>query len=202
MEFLFLIIIAVIYPLPVLLFTLIPISALLFSILKSITNITPCRDSSKDEDVLDLSQNTLQNEFFYDPLATPTKCIKIATTIFLSIPSLFCFTYILSDLEIFFFYMLSALTTFAISMIFLFFYKRLFEAKNYAEALFVLASPFIPSFLSFSLGILLSPHNKIKPYLWIAIIIYATAIIIMSIILLFLRKRFKKECDSPEQQSE
>ena len=196
--FLLLFILSVLFPTIVLSCIIIPSSTLLFIILMRITNLTPWRVPSKDGEVLNLSQN----ENFHNSFRTTTKCFKIATTIFLSIPSLFCFTNIISDFENFLLLILPCLMTFAFSMIFLFFYKHLFVAKNNAEAIIVLASPFILSFFSFSLDILFSFHYKINQYLWIAIIIYAIAITIMSIILLFLRKHFKKECDSPEQQSE
>ena len=188
MEFLILIFMFL-FPTIVISFILIPSSTLLFIILMRITNLTPWRVPSKDGEILNLSQN----ENFHNSFKTATKCFKIATTIFLFMPSLFCFTNIISDFDNFIFYfillILPCLITFAFSMIFLFFYKRLFVATNYAKALFVLASPFIPSFLSFALGILFFIHDKINQYLWIAIIIYAIAITIMSIILLFLRKR-------------
>lgn len=198
MELLLLFILSVLFPTIVLSCIIIPSSTLLFIILMRITNLTPWRVPSKDGEVLNLSQN----ENFHNSFRTTTKCFKIATTIFLSIPSLFCFTNIISDFDNFVILILPCLITFAIGIIFLFFYKHLFEATNYAKALLVLVSPFILSFFSFSLGILFSFHYKINQYLWIAIIIYAIAITIMSIILLFLRKHFKKECDSPEQQSE
>ena len=197
MELLLLIIVAVLFPAVALSFILTPISALLFIILMHITNLTPWRVPSKDREIINLPQK----ENFHNSFKT-TKCFKIATAFFLSIPSLFCFTNIISDFDNFVILILPCLITFAIGIIFLFFYKHLFEATNYAKALLVLVSPFIPSFFSFSLGILFSIHYKINHYLWIAIITYAITITIMSIILLFLRKHFKKECDSPEQQSE
>ena len=201
MEFLILIFIFL-FPTIVLSCIIIPSSTLLFIILMRITTLTPWRVPSKNGETLNLPKN----ENFHNSFKTTTKCFKIATTILLFMPSLFCFTNIISDFDNFIFYfillILPCLITFVFSMIFLFFYKHLFVATNYAKALLVLVSPFIPSFLSFSLGILFSIHYKINQYLWIAIIIYAIAITIMSIILLFLRKLFKKECDSPEQQSE
>ncbi len=186
MELLLLIIVAVLFPAVALSFILTPISALLLIILMRITNLTPWWVPSKDREILNLSQK----ENFHNSFKITTICFKIATAIILLIPSLFCFTNIISDFDNFVILILPCLITFAIGMIFLFFYKHLFVATNYAKALLVLVSPFIPSFLFFSLGISFSIHYKINHYLWLAIIIYAIAIIIMSIILLFLRKSF------------
>ena len=119
MVLLLLIIVAVLFPAVALSFILTPISALLFIILMRITNLTPWRVPSKDREIINLPQK----ENFHNSFKT-TKCFKIATAFFLSIPSLFCFTNIISDFDNFVILILLSEALILTGMSFFLFSKR------------------------------------------------------------------------------